>query len=192
MLSTIMPSSLASTYTSESACHRALRCEEILEQALQEFVSWDVALRRQSFRNVALTCHAFLHPATALLWSDPPGLWPLYRILVDIPEERLNTSSQWGPFPSKPIQVSHSAHRYNTRFVGTHIRYSLFWSFNKIKSQTPSPRRGEDFCTTPHSFAQCTYFPRRTSMRTLRKISTSSSSNGTTDARSYRCSSTLR
>lgn len=183
-----MSSSPAATSTSESACHRALRCEEILDQVLQEFVLWDVALRRQSLRNVALTCRAFFHVATAALWSEPPGLWPLYRILIDIPEEFLKISPQWGASPSRPIRVSHSTHKYSTSFVRAHVRYSLFWSSNKIKSLTLSPRRGEDFCTTPHSFAQCTYFPQRTSMRTLRKISTSSSSNGTTDARSYRCS----
>lgn len=101
-----MSSSSASTHTLDSACHRALRCADILDQ-VQEIISWDVALGRRTLLNLALTCRAFLHPATATLWSDLQGLWPLFRILVDVPKDSLSTSPEWGQYALHPFSVSY-------------------------------------------------------------------------------------
>lgn len=79
---TSCPSPSEPSHGRVSACHRALRCTEILDQVLQEFYSWTLPERYRSSHHVALVCHAFFHSAAAVTWHDIPSLEPLYSLLM--------------------------------------------------------------------------------------------------------------
>ncbi len=85
----LSPSDQEGLGLSDSSCHRALRCAEVLENVLEEFNSCDLNDKRNFFLDVALVCKAFLDPAMAVLWRELPHLSPLYRVLI--PDDVLKT-----------------------------------------------------------------------------------------------------
>ncbi|KAI0634358.1 hypothetical protein C8Q77DRAFT_1111269 [Trametes polyzona] len=99
----------------DSACHRALRCAEILDEVLSVFRSWDLTERHRTSRNFALVCRGFSEPTLAVLWQELLTLEPL-GVILDL--EPPCPSASWPmfeePSPTSWARFDHYASRIHT------------------------------------------------------------------------------
>lgn len=76
------------THNDLSACHMALRCDDILAMIFETLQPMEDQLPdRATCVNCALVCRWFYEPAGRALWKELQDLSPLWRILRPLPLE---------------------------------------------------------------------------------------------------------
>lgn len=81
---------IMTTHDSLSACHKALRCDDILEMIFGTLQPMkDYAPDRATCASCALVCRWFYEPAGRVLWEELRDLSPLWSILRPLPPVEL-------------------------------------------------------------------------------------------------------
>ncbi|KAI0827293.1 hypothetical protein BC628DRAFT_1368718 [Trametes gibbosa] len=111
--------------TPESACHRVLRCAEIVDRILETFFMWQPKERCYTIQSVALTCRGLADAASAPLWKELCSLKPLRSVLFLTTadhDNHLHDDQYWS------IAVANANSVYSDHWQDPHLQWPTGWT----------------------------------------------------------------